>query len=56
MRSIWTSSGCIANEFSASASSLVRGHSDHGAGVIIGKTTFGKGLVQTIRGPLRKGM
>ena len=46
----------LVNEFSASASEVLSGAiQDHGAGVIIGKTTFGKGLVQTIRGPFKEG-
>ncbi|HHT65947.1 MAG TPA: S41 family peptidase [Clostridiales bacterium] len=46
----------LVNEFSASASEVLSGAiQDHKAGVIIGKTTFGKGLVQTIRGPFKEG-
>ncbi len=46
----------LVNEYSASASEVLSGAiQDHGIGVIIGKTTFGKGLVQTIRGPFKEG-
>lgn len=46
----------LVNEYSASASEVLSGAvQDHGVGVIIGKTTFGKGLVQTIRGPFKEG-
>ena len=46
----------LVNEYSASASEVLTGAiQDHGIGVIIGKTTFGKGLVQTIRGPFKEG-
>jgi len=46
----------LVNEYSASASEVMSGAiQDHGVGVIIGKTTFGKGLVQTIRGPFKEG-
>ncbi|HBG76849.1 MAG TPA: carboxy- processing protease, partial [Clostridiales bacterium] len=44
------------NEYSASASEVLSGAiQDHGVGVLIGHTTFGKGLVQTIRGPFKEG-
>lgn len=46
----------LVNEYSASASEVLSGAiQDHKAGVVIGKTTFGKGLVQTIRGPFKEG-
>ena len=46
----------LVNEYSASASEVLSGAiQDHGVGVIIGHTTFGKGLVQTIRGPFKEG-
>jgi len=46
----------LVNEYSASASEVLTGAiQDHGVGVIIGKTTFGKGLVQTIKGPFKEG-
>jgi carboxyl-terminal processing protease len=46
----------LVNEYSASASEVLTGAiQDHGAGVVIGKTTFGKALVQTIRGPFKEG-
>ncbi len=46
----------LVNEYSASASEVLSGAiQDHGVGVVIGKTTFGKGLVQTLRGPFKEG-
>ena len=46
----------LVNEYSASASEVLSGAiQDHGVGVLIGHTTFGKGLVQTIRGPFKEG-
>ena len=46
----------LVNKYSASASEVLSGAiQDHGVGVIIGETTFGKGLVQTIRGPFKEG-
>ena len=46
----------LVNQYSASASEVLSGAiQDHGVGVIIGKTTFGKGLVQTLRGPFKEG-
>lgn len=46
----------LVNEYSASASEVLSGAiQDHGVGVVIGKPTFGKGLVQTIRGPFKEG-
>ena len=46
----------LVNEFSASASEVLSGAiQDHEVGLVIGETTFGKGLVQTIRGPFKEG-
>lgn len=46
----------LVNEFSASASEVLSGAiQDHKVGLVIGETTFGKGLVQTIRGPFKEG-
>jgi carboxyl-terminal processing protease len=46
----------LVNEYSASASEVLSGAiQDHNAGVVIGKTTFGKGLVQTLHGPFKEG-
>ncbi len=46
----------IVNEYSASASEVLAGAiQDHEVGTVIGKTTFGKGLVQTLRGPFKEG-
>jgi carboxyl-terminal processing protease len=46
----------LVNEYSASASEVLSGAiQDHKMGIIIGETTFGKGLVQTIRGPFKEG-
>ncbi len=46
----------LVNEYSASASEVLSGAiQDHEMGIIIGETTFGKGLVQTIRGPFKEG-
>ena len=43
----------LVNEHSASASEVLSGAiQDYGVGTIIGKTTYGKGLVQGLRGPL----
>ncbi len=46
----------LVNQYSASASEVLSGAiQDHETGLIIGETTFGKGLVQTIRGPFKEG-
>ena len=46
----------LVNQYSASASEVLSGAiQDHEAGIVIGDTTFGKGLVQTIRGPFKEG-
>ena len=46
----------LINQYSASASEVLSGAiQDHETGLIIGETTFGKGLVQTIRGPFKEG-
>jgi carboxyl-terminal processing protease len=46
----------LVNEYSASASEVLSGAiQDHKMGIIIGETTFGKGLVQTISGPFKEG-
>lgn len=46
----------LVDGFSASASEVLAGAiQDHGVGVVIGTTTFGKGVVQTLRGPFKEG-
>lgn len=46
----------LVDGFSASASEVLAGAiQDHGVGVVIGVTTFGKGVVQTLRGPFKEG-
>lgn len=46
----------LVNEYSASASEVLSGAvQDHEVGTIVGTTTFGKGLVQTICGPFKEG-
>ncbi|NLX71007.1 MAG: S41 family peptidase [Clostridiales bacterium] len=46
----------LVNEYSASASEVLSGAiQDYGIGTIIGKTTYGKGLVQGLRGPFDDG-
>jgi len=46
----------LVNEHSASASEVLSGAiQDYGVGTIIGKTTYGKGLVQGLRGPFSDG-
>lgn len=46
----------LVDEFSASASEVLAGAiQDFGAGTLVGNTTFGKALIQGIRGPFRDG-
>jgi carboxyl-terminal processing protease len=46
----------LVDEYSASASEVLSGAiQDYGVGTVIGKTTYGKGLVQGIRGPFEDG-
>ncbi len=46
----------LVDEFSASASEVLAGAiQDFGAGTLVGNTTFGKALVQGIRGPFQDG-
>lgn len=46
----------LVDEFSASASEVLAGAlQDHARGTIIGRTTFGKALIQGIRGPFTDG-